>query len=604
MSAWSSLTGFVERNRTAALVTAVIFAAGTGAGIYYVLKTQESLGEGLRIKSAERSVSPEIAVGEKKKSKKKSKKKKTDVNASPAGTVFGFSVTRDSAKAPEYPVIEDMSVVDGLAVEQKKHLASLFKTAGNHVYNEKNYNRAIELYGSAIGCDGTDPIFFSNRAACYNALQQYDKVIEDTTKALDLKPDYVKCLSRRAVAHEKLEQYSDSILDFTAACILGDFQDKSLNNAVDRVLKLHAEKIVADEYIEKPRTLPSANFVAAYLNSFRARALPEDVENAEQGTGDYDIKLAVDALGKETAESYEQASELFESAVKKNAKNIALAYEYRGTFRFLMNDIDGALEDIEKSIELQPSVQAYIKRSSIHMERANINSANLDFENALKLDANSPDVYYHRAQIAFLTQDFNAAIKDYEKSIELDNDFMYAPIQLAVAQYRMGSSAAALDSFRRLLSNYSNSSDVHNYYGEILMDQQSFDQAIKEFDVAIELEKNKGYGTVNVLPLVNKSLAVFQLHQDVAQAESLCRKAVTLDPLSDIAIGTLAQFCLQQNKTEDALELFSRNADIARTDAERIQSLSFREAARTQLRIINERPALRQRLEALTRQGR
>ena len=58
----------------------------------------------------------------------------------------------------------------------RKAYAAKLKAAGNKAYGSKDYNRAIELYGKAILCK-PDPVFYSNRAACYNVLSEWDKVI-------------------------------------------------------------------------------------------------------------------------------------------------------------------------------------------------------------------------------------------------------------------------------------------------------------------------------------------------------------------------------------------------------------------------------------------
>ena len=43
----------------------------------------------------------------------------------------------------------------------------------------------------------------------------------------------------------------------------------------------------------------------------------------------------------------------------------------RGTFRYLRGDSDSALEDLNKSLELDPSlVQSYVKRASMHLEQS------------------------------------------------------------------------------------------------------------------------------------------------------------------------------------------------------------------------------------------
>ena len=70
-------------------------------------------------------------------------------------------------------------------------MASKLKAAGNKSYGSKEYNKAIDLYTKAIQLR-QDPIFYSNRAACYQAMGEWDKVIEDTTLALKMNPTYVK----------------------------------------------------------------------------------------------------------------------------------------------------------------------------------------------------------------------------------------------------------------------------------------------------------------------------------------------------------------------------------------------------------------------------
>lgn len=80
---------------------------------------------------------------------------------------------------------------------------------------------------------------------------------------------------------------------------------------------------------------------------------------------------------------------------------------------------------------------------------------------------------------------------------------------------------------------------------------------------------------LNVLPLVNKALAMFQWKSDVVIAEKLCREALDIDPECDAAIATLSQLTLQQGRLADACELFERHSKIVRTEAELEQTVSF-----------------------------
>lgn len=141
-------------------------------------------------------------------------------------------------------------------------------------------------------------------------------------------------------------------------------------------------------------------------------------------------------------------------------------------------------------------------------------------------DANDPDIYYHRAQLHFIKGEFAEAAKDYQKSIDLDRDFIFSHIQLGVTQYKMGSIASSMATFRRCMKNFEKTPDVYNYYGELMLDQGKFQEAVEKFDTAIEMEAAANPTNMNVLPLINKSLALFQWKQDFPEAEKLCHKAL------------------------------------------------------------------------------
>ena len=80
--------------------------------------------------------------------------------------------------------------------------------------------------------------------------------------------------------------------------------------------------------------------------------------------------------------------------------------------------------------------------------------------------------------------------------------------------------------FRRTIKNFDNIPDAYNYYGELLLDQQKYSEAIEKFDTAIDLEKQTKSLAMNVLPIINKALALFQWKQDSTEAEKLCQKAL------------------------------------------------------------------------------
>ena len=164
-------------------------------------------------------------------------------------------------------------------------------------------------------------------------------------------------------------------------------------------------------------------------------------------------------------------------------------------------------------------------------------AASLDFEHALEQSKEDPDIFYHRAQLHFILGEYGEAAKDYQKSIDLDSDFIFSHIQLGVTQYKMGSIASSMATFRRTIRNFDKVPDVYNYYGELLLDQQKYSEAIEKFDTAIDLEKQTKPLAMNVLPIINKALALFQWKQDSTEAEKLCQKAlISMLPLCELPL--------------------------------------------------------------------
>ncbi|PWW76597.1 mitochondrial precursor protein [Tuber magnatum] len=581
-SLWARLSTYVSENKAVAYTIGALVIVASAGGIYYVTQSSQPGGKG---RKKERRT-------EKGKGSDKDKKAADDVKS----------------QKPEEPLPEvNEEIVAQLTPEQRKDYAGKLKAAGNRAYGSKDFPLAIDLYTKAILCR-PDPIFYSNRSACFNALSEWERVVEDTTAAIALDPEYVKALNRRAHAYEQLGKNSEALLDFTASCIIDGFRNEGAAQSVERLLKKVAEEKGKKMLAERPKRLPSSTFVSNYLQSFRSRPPPPGLEedaNIPEGTGDYHLRLGLEAVERKTVEGYEEAGREFETAVELETNHEAYALNWRGTFKYLQGDAAEALKDLNGSIELDPTMtQSYIKRASMLLELGNREAAAADFATALEHNADDPDIYYHRAQLHFILSEFAEAAKDYQKSIDLDRSFIFSHIQLGVTQYKMGSIASSMATFRKCIKDFESTPDVYNYYGELLLDQQKYLEAIEKFDTAVEMERTAKPMAMNVLPLINKALALFQWKQDFTEAEKLCERALIIDPDCDIAVATMAQLLLQQGKVTEALKYFEKAATLSRTEGEIINALSYAEATRTQLEVQEKYPQLANRLQGMTGLGR
>ncbi|KAF2842094.1 mitochondrial outer membrane 72K protein [Patellaria atrata CBS 101060] len=592
-SLWDRISTWASEHKAVVYTIGGAVLVVTVGGVVYYLSDTNKAAQGPSV------ISP------KKKSKKDRKKAKKDVEeASKAeSTTAKKPIPASMETEDELPEVTEESVA-ALDEQIRKDYAAKLKAAGNKAYGSKDYNKAIELYGKAIICR-QDPVFYSNRAACWNAMSNWEKVIEDTTAAINLDPEYVKALNRRANAYEEVKRYSEALLDYTASCIIDGFRNEQSAQSVERLLKKVAESKGKAILEGKEKKLPSPTFVSNYLQSFRPKPPPQGLEEdaeLEDNTGKGQLKKGLVAMGRKTADGYAEAADSFDKALELGdlGEHEAFAYNMRGTFRYLKGNNEDALTDLTKSIEIQPSLtQSYIKRASMHLELGNRDAAANDFEQAMAQNPDDPDIYYHRAQLHFILSEFAEAAKDYQKSIDIDKDFIFSHIQLGVTQYKMGSIASSMATFRRCMKNFDKVPDVYNYYGELLLDQQKYQEAIEKFDTAVEMEKQTKPLGMNVLPLINKALALFQWKQDFSEAEKLCQKSLIIDPECDIAVATMAQLLLQQGKVTDALKYFERAAELSRTEGEIVNALSYAEATRTQLEVQEKYPQLASRLQGM-----
>ncbi|CEP17018.1 hypothetical protein [Parasitella parasitica] len=555
-----------------------------GVGAYYI--TSGSNKKGKKKPESKRAVNKESTSA----ATKASTTPAATSTTKEAATTTTTTETATSTSAPDYATLSQVEIA-ALTDEQRAEAAQSLKTKGNAKFSSKSYEEAAELYTLALQYKA-DPIFFSNRAACYANLGYNDRVIEDCNEALRLDPVYVKALNRRAHALEKKGDLENSLYDFTCVCILDAFKNEAASKAMERVLKLVSERRAKEIMKTKKPRLPSPTFVSAYLDSFRP--LVQDLASIpDDGTGDAYYAKAYRAIAEK---DYSGALEACEKAVELGCSKPYQAYALNlmGTFAFLKGNTSEALTWFNKAIEADPKyVQSYIKRSSIYMEQGDVETTFKQFEDAVAINPSDPDIYYHRGQVNYISGNYDAAAKDYSESIKLDDSFVYAHIQLGVVQYKLGSISSSMSTFNNTLKKFANSTDVHNYYGELLVDQQKLPEAIDMFGKAMTLDPK------NPLPYINKAMLMYQVMGNIEEATQLCESALEVDPACDAAVASLAQILLEQGKPEEALKYYEMAINLARTEAELEHAISYVEATKTQTRFANDFPNAAAKLKAL-----
>ena len=177
----SDASSFLARNRNAIVVASLAAAAATGAYLYY--RETQATSTGSTADSGADS-----GASSKKKKLKKSKKSKSSSEETSAAKAEKKTVSTEPKDAI-YPVtlegLPDINeeTIANLSDKEKEEWALALKEDGNNEFKAKKYTEAIAFYTAALLLK-KDPIFYSNRLACYSALNDHVNVIKDTTEAV------------------------------------------------------------------------------------------------------------------------------------------------------------------------------------------------------------------------------------------------------------------------------------------------------------------------------------------------------------------------------------------------------------------------------------
>ena len=140
-------------------------------------------------------------------------------------------------------------------VEKDLKQASALKAKGNEYYKGKYYDTAHKYYSRAIAyCPVGEEhgysraVFYSNRAACCMAQEEYRDAIEDCSMALDADPSYLKALLRRCKAFEMADDLEHAVQDIDKVV---EMDGGSSRNFLMEQHRLRTAKAESEEKMKK-----------------------------------------------------------------------------------------------------------------------------------------------------------------------------------------------------------------------------------------------------------------------------------------------------------------------------------------------------------------
>jgi len=161
--------------------------------------------------------------------------------------------------------------------------AENWKNQGNQAFQSKNNSEAVRCYSKAIEIDGNNHVYYTNRATVYAGMEEWEKCLVDSNKALNIKNDWVKGYFRKGQALVGLKRYEEGIVAYKKAIEL-DPKNEDITfrlKEAEQLFKKYKPKVNADgsPYTASQKVKEEGN------EFFRVGKIPQAIEAYNKALG-------------------------------------------------------------------------------------------------------------------------------------------------------------------------------------------------------------------------------------------------------------------------------------------------------------------------------
>ena len=348
--------------------------------------------------------------------------------------------------------------------EKKKPTAASYFEKGEKSLEKKEY---ITAQAHFTECLRLDPYFaeaYRTRAIVREHLGEKAKALTDYNIYIDLKPNDAEAIFSRAVLRFEAGQYLPARQDFLQLLTMpaGEtntvyFSQEKYKDAEAKIFTAQGTgkdyiynylgliEIKIKRYDKAIPWLDSAIKLAPDNGSYWINRGTARMGNVEKGAAAADfeqaLKLEPDnslalhnlATLKAAAGESDSSEKLLSEAIEKN-KNMPYPRAERAYQRFQKNDLNGALEDYNEVIKLEPKDEEnYINRGLVKEKMKDHPGALKDFSMAIELNEKNEKAWLSRGNIMSKLNRQKEAIEDYTVAIALQPNYSLAYYNRAIA---------------------------------------------------------------------------------------------------------------------------------------------------------------------------
>ena len=116
-----------------------------------------------------------------------------------------------------------------------------------------------------------------------------------------------------------------------------------------------------------------------------------------------------------------------------------VVYHNRSMIRLQNKDIDGALDDLNKALSLNPKVaELYNGRAIARLQKGDAEGALADYEKAIELKPSLPSALRGRGYFRYQKRDFDGALSDFNKAIQFYPNYADTYVSRGIVRGLMG----------------------------------------------------------------------------------------------------------------------------------------------------------------------
>lgn len=180
----------------------------------------------------------------------------------------------------------------------------------------------------------------------------------------------------------------------------------------------------------------------------------------------------------------------FSRAVELEPRNAA-AHANLGTARYDAGDLGGAIAELSRAIELDPGDAAsYKNRGSARRAAGDPAGAIEDFTKAVELNPGDAMAFSNRGNARRAMRDPEGAIADYTRAIEIDPSYVSAYVNRGVSRQETGDGVGAIADYTRALELNPRQPLARANRAAARQDAGDLPGAIEDYTRAIELDPN------------------------------------------------------------------------------------------------------------------